>query len=52
MVPKVEQNKIGITPNFDNEPTEIDFSNIYVASDSDTAATINSKLDEGLHLVL
>ena len=30
----------------------IDFSQVYVASDIDSAATINAKLAEGLHVVL
>ena len=51
MRPKVEFNKVGPTPNFQNSD-EIDFSQVYVASDSDTAATINAKLAQGLHLVL
>lgn len=41
MVPRVEQNKVGVTKDFDNQPKEIDFSQIYVASDKDTAETIN-----------
>jgi hypothetical protein len=41
-----------VTNKYDNSPKEIDFENIYVANDSDTAAEINKKLDEGLHLVL
>jgi len=31
---------------------EIDFSNVYVASETDSAATINSKLSNGLHVIL
>lgn len=51
MKPMVETNKIGVTPGFSNAD-QIDFSEVYVASDQDSAATINSKLKEGLHLVL
>jgi hypothetical protein len=51
MVPKLEQNKKGTTPNWENA-YEVPFSQIYVASDTDSAATINSKLDQGLHIVL
>lgn len=51
MKPKVETNKIGVTPNFSNAD-EIDFSQVYVANENDSAATINSKLNEGLHLIL
>jgi len=50
MRPKLETNKVGHTPLWDNAD-EIDFSNVFVASESDTAATINSKLAEGLHIV-
>ena len=44
MVPRPEFNKVGHTPGYDNHD-EIDFSQVYVASDADTAAIINSKLD-------
>ena len=50
-VPRLEANKEGATPNYDNA-NEVDFSQVYVATASDSAATINSKLAEGLHLVL
>jgi len=50
MRPKVEFNKVGPTKNWENAD-EIDFSNVYVASDKDTAAVINAKLEEGLHLL-
>lgn len=43
MVPRAEFNKVGHTPGFDNAD-EISFDEVYVASDSDTAAFINSKL--------
>lgn len=51
MVPNYETNKVGPTKNYDNA-TAIDFSNVYVATAADTAATINAKLASGLHLVL
>jgi len=51
MKPRVEKNKVGNTPGFDNAD-EIDFSDIYVANENDSAAKINSKLEEGLHLIL
>ena len=51
MRPKVEFNKVGITKNWENSD-EIDFDKVYVASDADSAATINAKLAEGLHLIL
>jgi len=53
-IPPVETNKIGST--FDQNPpiapTTVDFENVYVATESDTAATINAKLASGLHVVL
>lgn len=51
MKPRVELDKVGPTPGYDNAD-EIDFSDVYVASENDSAATINAKLDQGLHLVL
>ena len=51
MVPKLEKNKVGYTQGWQNAD-EVDFSNVYVAKDTDTAATINAKLDEGLHLLI
>jgi hypothetical protein len=51
MRPHAEWNKVGPTAGWQNAD-EIDFSQVYVASDSDSAATINAKLAEGLHLVL
>lgn len=52
MVPNLESNKVGVTPGFDNAK-EIDFANVYVASSTDSAATINAKLAEpGMNLVL
>eukprot|EP01126_Amoeba_proteus_P061068 TRINITY_DN8156_c0_g1_i3.p1 TRINITY_DN8156_c0_g1~~TRINITY_DN8156_c0_g1_i3.p1 ORF type:complete len:379 (+),score=75.47 TRINITY_DN8156_c0_g1_i3:657-1793(+) len=50
-VPKVEINKVGPTTDWDNVD-EYDFSQVYVATDSDTASVINSKLASGLHVVL
>jgi len=52
MKPYLETNKRGTTPNNWDNAEEIDFSNVYVASENDSAATINAKLNEGLHLVL
>jgi len=51
MKPKIEKNKVGVTPNWQNAD-EISFSDVYVANENDSAATINAKLAEGLHLVL
>jgi len=50
MRPRVETNKVGPTPNWENAD-EIDFSDVYVANEKDTAATINAKVAEGLHLL-
>ncbi len=51
MRPKVEFNKVGHTVGWSNAD-EIDFTQVYVASDKDTAATINGKLFFGYHIVL
>jgi len=49
--PKPESNKVGQTANWENANL-IDFDKVYVAKSTDSAAEINTKLDEGLHLVL
>ena len=51
MVPRPEFKKVGYTANWDNAD-EVDFSDVYTASDKDTAAVINAKLAEGLHVLL
>jgi hypothetical protein len=51
MVPKLESNKVGPTMNYENAE-EISFENVYVASETDSLELINSKLEEGLHLLL
>ncbi|KAH3744269.1 secreted protein [Pelomyxa schiedti] len=51
VIPKVEYNKVGVTSNYDNANT-VGFENVFVATETDTAATINAKLDSGLHVVL
>jgi len=51
MVPKLERNKVGVTKDYDNVD-QIDFQNVFVATDQNTAADINAKLQEGLHVVL
>lgn len=50
-VPPLKFNSLGATTNFDNE-TFIDLSQVYVARDTDSVDTINSKLSSGLHLIL
>jgi len=50
MVPKMESNKVGTTPDYDNAD-EIPFSQVYVAKETDTAEIINKKLEASLHLV-
>jgi len=47
----VERNKSGNTPKFNNND-QVDFANVYVATQADSAATINAKLASGLHVVL
>ncbi len=49
-VPNLKTNSRGVS-NY-NDLVKIDFSQVYVATDKDSAATINTKLDSGLHLVL
>ena len=53
MRPKYESSKQGSSSsnNWENAD-EIDFSSVYVANSKDSAATINSKLDSGLHILL
>eukprot|EP01084_Bolivina_argentea_P150173 262272_1 len=51
-IPKTEYNKVGSSDFANQALTKIDFSNVYVATSSDTAATINSKLSAGEHVIL
>ena len=51
MIPNYETNKVGHTSNWQNA-REVDFSEVFVASSSDSANTINSKLSQGLHILL
>jgi len=50
-IPRVEFNKVGPTSNYGNVD-EVGFDSVFVAKETDTAATINSKLASGLHVVL
>jgi hypothetical protein len=50
-VPRVETNKAGPTRDYNNVD-QYDFSKVYVATESDSAATINTHLSAGLHVVL
>ena len=50
-VPRVERNKNGPTGGWQNSD-KVDFSRVYVASETDSAATISAKLASGLHVVL
>jgi len=50
-VPHVEHNKVGTSKDWNNF-NKIDFEHVYVAHEGDTAATINSKLNQGLHIVI
>lgn len=51
MKPRIEFNKVGITPNWLNADT-IDFEHVFVASETDSAATISAKIEAGNHIVL
>jgi len=51
MVPKYETNKVKHTENWQNAD-ERDFKDVYVASPSDSASTINKKLSDGRDVVL
>jgi len=50
-VPKVEFGKVGPTTNYDNA-VDYDFTQVYVATEADSAQVINSKLSQGLHVIL
>jgi hypothetical protein len=50
-VPYVETEKSGPSKDY-SKAKQIDFSQVYVATTKDTAATINAKLSTGLHLVI
>jgi hypothetical protein len=51
MKPHYETNKQSSTANWLNSE-EIDFSDVYVASEHDSASTINGKLSAGSHVLL
>jgi len=50
-IPHVEHNKVGTSHDWNNFD-RVDFEHVYVAHEGDSAATINSKLNEGLHIVM
>ena len=50
VVPAVTFNKVG--PQDYSNYKVIDFSNVYVAKDTDSVSLINQKLSSGLHLIL
>ena len=50
-IPHVEHNKVGTTPNWSNA-LKVDFERVFVAHETDSAQTITSKLDQGLHVVM
>ncbi len=50
MVPKYETNKTGY--NFSGPEDEIPFEQVYVASASDSAATINAKLEVVNYIIM
>jgi hypothetical protein len=49
-VPNWETNKVGHTADY-TKTTNIDFSNVYVTQPTDSAATINTQLANGLHVI-
>jgi len=51
-IPKVEHNKVGATMNNFVNSDQVDFSRVFVANEQNTASEINTKLDQGLHIVL
>ena len=52
-IPRVEYNKQGPTPDDGGAFDDVDFALVYVAAATrDTAASINGKLDAGLHVIL
>lgn len=51
MVPKLERDKLGITTNQWDFADEVDFEEVFVASEYNSAADINDKLDQGLRVV-
>lgn len=50
MIPRVETNKVGPTQGYDNAD-EVPFDNVFVASENDSADTINSNIEAGNHIV-
>lgn len=51
MIPRLEKNKVGPTPGYNNAE-EVPFEKVFVAHENDSVELINSKLEEGLHLLL
>jgi len=51
MIPRLEKNKVGPTQGYNNAE-EVPFENVYGANENDSVELINSKLEEGLHLLL
>jgi len=50
-IPNLKTNSVGPTTNY-NAAQFIDFSNVYVAKDTDSASYINSKIMAGRHIIL
>ena len=50
-VPNVETDKVGVTAEYNNA-VQVDFENVFVASEKNTATEITAKLDQGMHVVL
>lgn len=52
VVPQIEQNKIGTSQDNSTPVTTYDFTQVYVATESDTADTINAQINAGYHIIL
>lgn len=50
-IPHVEKNKVGTSKDWGNFE-KVGFEHVYVAHAGDSAATITSKIDQGLHVVI
>lgn len=51
-IPQVETNKVGTSEDNNTPLVAVDFSQVYVAIASDTAAAINAQIDAGYHVIL
>jgi hypothetical protein len=51
-IPTIQQNKVGPTSPYTSNATAVDFENVYVATPSDTAASINAQIASNNHIIL